>query len=276
MTSSSTGSSTGSPTGSGSYDSDKIDGIASALIEARTSGIPIEEPPEERRPADVIEAQRIDDRVAEMSGWAVQGWKIGCTSAHAQEVLGSPGPIVGRVYSVLESGAELTEDQLMGEPSVEGEFAVVLGRDITPEDNLDRAAVIGAVAEVRPAIELVGGRFTRFVGLALPTLIADASGNSHLVLGRAASGFDPERLVGAGGIMTVNGLVAGQGTGADVLGDPINALEWLVAHLKERGISLQAGQVITTGTLTQLASLSAGATAKAAFDGVGEVSVSRV
>jgi 2-keto-4-pentenoate hydratase len=264
-----------SPTGAKPGDSNKVDAVASALIDARTSGAPIEELAGELQPADIDEAQRIDDRVAELSGWKVQGWKIGCTSVHAQEVLGSPGPIVGRVYSVLESGAELNADQLMAEPSIEGEFAMVLGRDISPEDDLDRAAVIAAVAEVRPAIELVGGRFTRFVGLPLPTLVADASGNSHLVLGPQAEGFDPERLVTSAGTMTVDGVVAGQGTGADVLGDPINALEWLVAHLKERGITLSAGQVITTGTLTQLAALPAGATATASFDGVGEVTLSR-
>lgn len=269
-------SSTGQTPDAASSENSKIDALAAALIEARTTGTPIEQLADELQPVDVTEAQRVDDRVAAAAGWEVRGWKIGCTSTHAQEVLGSPGPIVGRVYSVLDSGAELGHHQVMGDLSVEGEFALVLGRDIRPDDTLDRAAVLAAIAEVRPAIEVVGGRFTRFVGLPLPTLIADASGNSHLILGPPAAGFDPAELVGSAGTMTVDGQPAGAGTGADVLGDPINALEWLVAHLRERRVALFAGQVITTGTLTQLAGLPAGSTAHANFSGVGEVTVSRV
>ncbi|MEM7322539.1 MAG: fumarylacetoacetate hydrolase family protein [Actinomycetota bacterium] len=253
---------------------DRIEELAAALIEARTERRPLDEGAA-WVPVDVGAAQRVDDRVAELSGWDVAGWKIGCTSAHAQQVLGSAGPIVGRVYSVVESGITLGPTDLMTEPNLEGEFTVVLGRDITPGDVVDRAGVIDAVAEVRPAIEVVGGRFSRFVGLPLNQVIADASGNSHLVLGPPAVGVTPDQLVDMPGVMTVDGAEAGRGTGADVLGDPITALLWLVDHLAGRGIDLRAGQAITTGTLTQLAPLPPGSTAVASFGAVGEVSVSR-
>lgn len=254
----------------------KIDAVAKALIDARTQFRPIDELPDELLPSDVIEAQHIDDRVAELTGWEVLGWKIGCTSEHAQQVLGSPGPLVGRVYSVLQSGVELGPDQLMTEQNLEGELAVTFRQDITPATRPDRAAIVASVAAVHPAIELVGGRFVKFIGLPLPCVVADAGGNSHLVLGPPAPGFDPEDLIDVAGSMSVDGAVTGTGTGADVLGHPVNALVWLVDHLRARGITLRAGQVVTTGTLTQLAPLVEGSTAVAAFEGVGEVTVSRV
>lgn len=253
---------------------DRIEALAVALIEARTEGRPLDGE-SAWLPGDPAQAQLVDDRVAALSGWDVLGWKIGCTSAHAQKVLGSPGPMAGRVYSILESGATLGPADLMTEPNLEGEFTFVLGRDIAPGAVSDRAGVTDSIAEIRPAIEVVGGRFTRFVGLPLNQVIADASGNSHLVLGPAAVDVDPNTLVETPGVMTVDGTEAGRGTGADVLGDPINALQWFVDHLAERGIDLVAGQAVTTGTLTQLAALPAGATAVASFGDVGEVVVSR-
>lgn len=248
--------------------------LATALLEARRSGHPLNSE-SLWVPGDPTQAQLVDDRVAQLTDQPVRGWKIGCTSEHAQQVLGSDGPIAGRVYSVLESGTTLSPNQLMGEPNLEGEFAFVLGRDVEPGQAADRSSVVDAIAEVRPAIEVVAGRYTRFLGLPLNQVIADAGGNSHLVLGPAAAGVDPERLATTPGVMTVNGHEAGRGTGADVLGDPINALQWLLANLAERGITLEQGQVVTTGTLTQLAPLPLGGTAVASFGDVGEVILKR-
>jgi 2-keto-4-pentenoate hydratase len=44
------------------------------------------------------------------------------------------------------------------------------------------------------------------------------------------------------------GTVAHEGQGANVLGDPRQALAWLVNELSGHGITLKAGEVVTTGT----------------------------
>ncbi|MEM7325016.1 MAG: fumarylacetoacetate hydrolase family protein [Actinomycetota bacterium] len=258
----------------------RIDAAASALIEARRTRVPLVGLSATVVPPDVVTGERIDDRVAARIGWDVSGWKIGCTSEHAQRVLNSPGPMAGRVYTVLESTAEaapvLSEDELMVEPLLEGEFAFTIGQDLTPDGGpYDRAAVKGAVADVRPAIEIVGGRFSGFTSHPIASIVADAGSNTALVLGPAVGDIDLDRLVDVAGAMVVDGEVVGSGTGADVLGDPIEALRWLVDNLVGRGITLAAGQVVTTGTLTQLAPFPPGATAVARFDGLGEASVRR-
>ncbi len=254
---------------------EKIEAVARILVEARIHREPLGPIPDDLIPSDAIEAQRIDDRVAEISGWDVLGWKIGCTSEHAQEMLGSPGPFAGRVYSVFANGVTLG-NEISIEPKLEGEIAFRLSSDIASDHGpVGRAAVIAAIGEVMPAIEFVGGRFLQFVGAPLNCLIADAGANTLLVLGDPATGVDLESLDGAEGTMTVAGEVTGSGTGADVLGHPLNALQWLVDHLWDRGISLKAGQVVTTGTATQVSPLPVGATAVAAFSGLGSVSVTR-
>ncbi len=253
---------------------DKINALAEMLIAARQNHQAIDSVPDELVPVDLAEAALVDDRVAELSGWTVLGWKIGATSAAAREILGAPEPFAGRVYSILRSGAVLSSDDVLGEPRIEGEFAFTLGADLGPAA-CDRAAVAAAIANVCPAIEVVGGRYANMFGVPLSCLAADAGTNGLLVLGDPAEGVDYETLPNATATMTANGEVIGQGTGADVHGGPLNALCWLVDHLAARGIGLRAGQVVTTGTATQLGDFPAGSTAVADLAGVGSVSVSR-
>lgn len=254
----------------------RVDDLARLLIEARNERQALTGVPDELMPADGDQAQLVDDRVAKLTGWPVVGWKIGCTSEHAQQLLGSPGPFSGRVYSIRQSGQTMAADELAGDPMVEGEFAFVLGRNLPPiESGYSTEAVLAAVAAVQPSIELVGGRFAQLVGTPLPLLMADAGSNVGLVLGQPVpvDGVDVAALTSMAASMDIDGEVAGSGTGADVLGDPVEALRWLANHLSGRGIGLEAGQVVSTGTATQIAPLCAGSTATLTIDGLGTATV---
>ena len=259
-------------------DAERIETVAQILYEARMQREPLPPLPENLVPASAEEAERIDDRVAEIGGWPVLGWKIGCTSEHAQQLLGSDGPFAGRVYSVLEDGAVLTPMDLVNEPNLEGEFAFRIGSEpptASADGSVDRGAVEASIAAVMPAIEFVGGRFHTFIGSPLTSVIADAGANVHLVLGAPVTDVDLHALDRVGATMTVDGEETGRGTGADVLGHPLTALAWLVEHLGRRGIGLEAGQVVTTGTATQVSALPVGSTATASMNGIGSVSATR-
>jgi len=52
--------------------------------------------------------------------------------------------------------------------------------------------------------------------------------------------------------------LAGEGTGANVLGDPRQALAWLANDLASRGHTLRAGEVIMTGTVVKPAAIQPG------------------
>ncbi len=250
--------------------------LAELLIEARLAGTPVGPVPDELVPTTIEDAQAVDDTVASLTQWPVLGWKIGCTSTYAQELLGADGPFAGRVYRVLESGAILDGAEVPAEPLLEGELAFTMGESIPAEaGSVDRERLIEAIADVRPAIEVVGGRYANFVGLDVRLIIADAGANSLVLLGPRATGVDLAMLKSTEAAMVVDGQQTGSGTGADVLGDPLNALHWLVDHLLSRGIGLDAGQLVSTGTATQVAPLHAGSMATATFDGVGSVSLTR-
>jgi 2-keto-4-pentenoate hydratase len=73
--------------------------------------------------------------------------------------------------------------------------------------------------------------------------------------------------------LSIDGLVTGQGTGAECLGDPRNVLDWVVEKLRAGGIGLKKGQILSTGTCTGIVPLKRGQTAVADFGTLGKVEV---
>lgn len=132
----------------------------------------------------------------------------------------------------------------------EAEFAFRIGRDLPP-----RAApyavdeVLGAVVALHSAIEVPDSRYADFATVGAPLLIADNACARQFVLGPAAPGnwraidLSAHRVTGH-----VTGQPDRQGIGANVLGDPRIALAWIANELSRRGVTLGAGQVVTTGT----------------------------
>ena len=64
-----------------------------------------------------------------------------------------------------------------------------------------------------------------------------------------------------------------EGTGALVLGDPVNVLEWFVNALGAHGRTILPGQFVMTGTMTGLHAPKPGETAVADFGDLGRVEV---
>jgi 2-keto-4-pentenoate hydratase len=103
------------------------------------------------------------------------------------------------------------------------------------------------------------------------SLIADNGVNAALVLGPASAAWRGIDLPRHEVTLRINGEVAGTGVGGNALGDPMTALTWLVEHRSRRGRGLAAGQVITTGVVTEFVELDAGDEAVADFGSLGEV-----
>ena len=63
------------------------------------------------------------------------------------------------------------------------------------------------------------------------------------------------------------------GHGRNVLGDPRIALTWLASELRQLGLTLRAGEVVTTGTCHPPLPIQSGDRVAADFGAVGRVSV---
>ena len=57
------------------------------------------------------------------------------------------------------------------------------------------------------------------------------------------------------------------------MGHPANAVAWLAGKLADRDRSLEAGQIVMTGTLTPIMAIEKGATYVAKFSSLGEVTI---
>jgi 2-keto-4-pentenoate hydratase len=116
-------------------------------------------------------------------------------------------------------------------------------------------------------------RFDDFANAGAPQLLADDACAGFFVLGPEVAGW---RDLDLPAIPVAIGDDAGhvhRGSGANALGDPRVALAWFVADRARRGITIEAGQVVTTGTCAKPLSIAPGRTVTARFGSLGAVTV---
>ena len=247
---------------------------ARLLTAARTSGERLQSLGE-HAPRSVSDAHLIADAHAEQMSRATMGWKVGATSTYAMQVLDSPGPFAGRVFDgcVHDTGSAALPD--MVSPAVECEFAFVMGTDLPARrEQYSLADVRAATESVAPAIELVDARFEDMLTVGYLSLIADSGGNGGVILGEKVYVENLPELKDVAVSCEIDGQVVSEGSGADILGDPWLALEWLANHLAARGLGLREGQFVMSGTCTGINSLKPGSSVRATYENFGEVTAS--
>lgn len=240
-------------------------------------GVWIEELPEDERPADLDQAYAVQAALVEALGLPIVGWKIGCSSKEAQRILGASGPFAGPLFDgrLARSPARLLANGYAMR-GLEGEFAFRLARDLPPRERAyGEAEVAAAAGELLPAIEVIGPRYTDWLKVGLPSIVADLGGHGALVLGAPVKDWQRVDLAWRPVSLFVNDALAGEGTGASALGGPLTALTWLANCLRERN-GLIAGQIVTTGTCTGLSYAEAGDKVRADFGRFGEVEIAFV
>jgi 2-keto-4-pentenoate hydratase len=216
----------------------------------------------------------VQAEVARLSGQGIFGWKIAATSAAGQKHIGVEGPLAGRLLEkrAFDSGAEVSlANNIMN--VAEAEFAFRMAGDLPPRrSNYSIAEVLAAVASLHPAIEIPDSRYHDFAKVGAPQLIADCACAGYFVLGPATvADWRQMDLVEHRAAVWVNGNLAREGTGANVLGDPRIALTWIANELSSTGDTLRAGQVVTTGTCVIPVEIAHGDHVVADFGVIGRV-----
>lgn len=255
---------------------DRIFTAAQTIATARRTRTPLSKLAPDVAPKDEAEGYLVQRAVHDLllphTGGLV-GYKIGCTSKVMQEYLDIPHPCAGGVFErgVFESGARFNVSDFVG-VGVECEIAVKLARDLLPsEEPFTAEWVMEAVEAYYPAIEIVDDRYVKWETLGAPTLVADDFFAAGCVLGEAVPRGDAPDLRQLAARALVNGVEAGRGTGADVLGHPHHALAWLANHLAGEGKGLHAGQIVLTGSLVKTVWLKSGDRVAMELSGLGRV-----
>jgi 2-keto-4-pentenoate hydratase len=155
------------------------------------------------------------------------------------------------------------------QPRIEPELAFVLGRRLAGP-GLDVADAARAVDHVLPALEIVDSRI-RDWRITIFDTVADNASSGAVILGETPVALADLELSSVGCRFARNGIVAETGTGAAVLGSPLNALVWLANAIGAMGIALEAGHVVMSGSMTRTLPIVAGDIVTATFDGLGSV-----
>jgi 2-oxo-3-hexenedioate decarboxylase/2-keto-4-pentenoate hydratase len=179
------------------------------------------------------------------------GYKIGCTNQAVQDLLAVPGPAYGGILAAsLHWGeAEIARAPLQ-HPGIECEIAFWINRPPEPsEAPYDRESIRPCVAACSAAMEIVDNRYGDFRSAPFGLMIADDFFHSAAIVGSPVAAWQDLDLAALGGTTLLNGQVAGTGSGANVLGHPLEALAWLANRLIAQDKTLQGGQVVLTGTM---------------------------
>jgi 2-keto-4-pentenoate hydratase len=240
------------------------------------SGTVLDALPEPLRPATRAEGYAIQAELEKLSAKPLWGWKIAATSTAGQRHIGVDGPLAGRllVEMVHADGATLPFGANRMRVA-EAEFAFRMARDLPPRaEAYTVEEVLGAVAALHPAIEVPDSRFVDFATAGAAQLLADNACAHQFVLGPAAPetwrdmDLAAHRVIGR-----VTGRLEREGVGANVLGDPRIALAWLANELSRHGMTLAAGQVVTTGTCLVPMDVAPGDEVEVGYGALGRVGI---
>ncbi len=248
--------------------------LAKALIAARNPALPPAPLPEELSLADLDAAYAVQDAVVAALGARTAGYKVAATSKIAQEHLGLDGPLTGRLLAdrIFPSPASLKGDSQRFFV-VEPEYAFTMAKDLPPRGTpYAKAEVAAAVASLHPVFEIVGsayGEAWREAGAA--ALIADNAVHTAMVVGPATQDWQALDFNRHAVSLSVDGKLHSKGEGIRAMGGPLETLVWLAGHLNGRGLGLKAGDLVTTGVVTDIAYLVAGQRAEADFGELGKV-----
>lgn len=217
--------------------------------------------------------QHINTEFWREQGRKIVGRKIGLTSPAVQKQLGVDQPDFGVLFDdmQIEDGGRTPPDRLI-QPRAEAEVALVLGKDLTYEDctpeQVEKASDFAVCA-----IEIVDSRIADWK-ITFADTVADNGSSAFFVLGQTKKKVEGLDLYSCGMVLEFNDEIVSIGAGAACLGHPLNAAAWLAQTLAKRGEALRAGDILLTGALGPMMSLTPGDKVKAQIGGLGQCSFS--
>lgn len=201
-------------------------------------------------------------------GEKVIGKKIGVTSKAVQDMLGVHQPDFGFLTDRMwvEGDIDVAAHKLI-QPRAEAEIAFILKAPLAGP-GVTQADVLAATECIAPCFEIVDSRIAEWK-IGIVDTIADNASCGVFVLGEARADPRDFDLPALHVRVTKNGTPLSEGYGAAVQGSPLEAVAWLANTLGAYGVTLDAGDVILSGSLVPLEPAVAGDVFEMVLEGVG-------
>ncbi|MXO90366.1 2-keto-4-pentenoate hydratase [Pontixanthobacter aquaemixtae] len=246
--------------------------IAHAFVDARQSWKPISNYPGSP-PVDLASAYSIQDKAISIWNRPIGGWKVGKINVPASDSLGANrliGPVFedaiqrenneGNVFRIFEGGFA----------AVEAEFMLRLD----PKDAAlprDRDEAMDWVDEVCIGIEVASSPYAKINQDGPCVTVSDHGNNAGLLIGKRVDRTVWDTLDDVDISLDIDGREVGKATTSTMLDGPFGAVCFLLRNLAQRGIKPQAGWWISSGAITGVHEIAAGAIALARFKDIGEI-----
>jgi 2-keto-4-pentenoate hydratase len=164
-----------------------------------------------------------------------------------QQLCGVDEPCYGAMFAseIRHSPAEIRVADYC-RVGIETEIAMRLGEDLPQGGDVDRVA--GAIESCMAAIEVLEDLQHDYKRLSACSMVVGNVWNAGCVLAAPVADWRKLDLATVTYRLTINGKEIGAGKGADVMGNPLNALTWLANKLAADGRPLRRGMVVMTGS----------------------------
>ncbi len=248
--------------------------VDTAAMAARYANLqPAPNPPPDMTMAEAICGRdKFTSFLAQNYGKVV-GYKAGLTNPAVQKRFNYPNPVRGTLFEkmLLQDGAEVSA-KFGARPLFEADIVMEvkdagINQAKTPLDALRH------ISRIYPFIELPDLVVEDPAKITGPGITYSNVGARLGVLGRPVTVKATPELVEALANMTVrlvdqDGKEIETSKGNAILGQPLNAVLWLVKDLNGSGISLKKGDLLSLGSFSRLLPPKAGTGAKVIYEGL--------
>lgn len=239
--------------------------IAQHFVKARGEGRALGRYPG-TPPRDLDEAYRIQDAAIALTGTRVAGWKVGKIAPP----LGGVNRLAGPIFApqIVAEAAEPVAMPVFADGFAAAEAEFLLRLRAAPEPG--RTAWTNAEARdmvdaVHVGIEIASSPYPGINADGPAVTVSDFGNNNGLIVGAAVPDWRDADLDTWPVALLINGAEAGAATTATMLDGPFGAVRFLLEHAAARGLSLAAGDWISTGAVTGVHQVAVGDRVEARF-----------
>ena len=206
-------------------------------------------------PHDRAEAYYVQDRMHQLLGERVAGWKVGATSQKMRELDGHEDVIPGRIFISRNYVGTRFDLPFAKFPNsrIETEFAFCMTASPALRDSPWTAKEMEGMMIMHPAIEIIGTRFIADGASKSENsllVVADNGGGVAFVFGDPIEDWQDIDFQNHNINLTVSDGPPAENFLGDMRCVPSEAVADLVNHLAERGEVLRAGDYVSTGAAT--------------------------